>query len=758
MFKKSLSIILSVVMLLSIFPSMTILGALPTGTLAIDADGNVTTEGVAVDNFEQHTVEQSNFNYYPGDTSATSSVFNDVGSQGGNGVYSLVKHTDISGSESMMLKMKATGWANAYLPVKTIKYSMGKTVRFAYDIYFDELPETNACYTYFGANNTNYNFMFYPANDTNGSKLYAGWSGRTFILTADVWYRIIGVVNTSGVQTLYLVNPYTDEILLTSETCTYTDGGALDLYAAQFYSGTPSASVLIDNAELMVYTPSASLAPSVLKTSTGNENVPTAPGTMEITFDQIIKTAPETVTLTGGLSAAVSKVSNKLNTYALALPSMEGSTTYTIDLSGFKNDADAYCESYSFTTAAAAPYLASSVPADGATNVSVETNSMTLNFSQAMTEYPTSISIGRGITASVTPSNDNKSFTLSWADELEGNVTYTVALANFKNGDGTAVATASVSFTTENTGIVTLTDSFEDNSLIENGGYQYNTAGNTEKSPLMMTTGNRDCLITQVDGYTSGTKAFQLKAGSDWRDNLKTTVKYVASDDVKLVATYRLRIDDLATDNTLIPLGGTYGGSYAPGQWDTITVIQTKDMNEDGSKELVVYSGLDDTSTAREISEDKWYNITYVSGLSSESIYIVDSETGILVYEKTSGHPSSSFDAENYIVPYTAQATGGNNANLKTTIDDFTLRQVDSSNSSHKLALDGEITGSNGEYTMSFNQPVIGTKDMLAVAEVTGSEPAEYNYDIDFEAEFLYPDFCTQTVSLSELPYKSSVV
>ena len=54
---------------------------------------------------------------------------------------------------------------------------------------------------------------------------------------------------------------------------------------------------------------------------------------------------------------------------------------------------------------------------------------------------------------------------------------------------------------------------------------------------------------------------------------------------------------------------------------------------------------------------------------------------------------------------------------------------------------------------MTFDQPVLGTKDMLNVSLDIAS-----NDDIAFDAEFTYPDFCEQTITFSGLPKSANLV
>ncbi|MBQ8588613.1 MAG: Ig-like domain-containing protein [Clostridia bacterium] len=233
------------------------------------------------DDFNQHTEEKTKFNYYPTDTGKTSDLFTDLGRW--CSAFSLVKHEDCYGKESMMLKIAAADSDDAVLPVRTMTYKPGQVVQFSYDIYFDELPKDGKNYTNIGSANSNYNLKI-GAGDS--SILGTGWDGRTYTLSEDTWYKILLVVDAHGTQKIHLMNSAGNEILFTSDSTTYSDGAALDLYAVWLSWAAPSATILIDNAAVTVYNP-AENAPSVVKSSVeaGEDNVQRNK-TLTFVFDQ----------------------------------------------------------------------------------------------------------------------------------------------------------------------------------------------------------------------------------------------------------------------------------------------------------------------------------------------------------------------------------------------------------------------------------------------------------------------------------------
>lgn len=239
------------------------------------------------DNFEQHTAEKSTFNYYPTDTGKTSDVFTDAGKW--CSAFSLVKRTGVSGQESMMLRLSAANSDSANLPIRSIKHKEGQIVRFTYDIYFDSLPANSANATSIGYTDSNYNLRL---GIGDSSVMKTGWEGKQYTLSEDVWYKVIATVTGNGTQTISLTNPLTEEVYLLSDAKTYSEDATIGLVAVSLSWAAPSAVILIDNAELMVYNPADSNPVLIESTVLENEDNVQRNKVFTFKFDQEIAANP----------------------------------------------------------------------------------------------------------------------------------------------------------------------------------------------------------------------------------------------------------------------------------------------------------------------------------------------------------------------------------------------------------------------------------------------------------------------------------
>lgn len=467
---------------------------------------------------------------------------------------------------------------------------------------------------------------------------------------------------------------------------------------------------------------------------------------------------------------------------------LDGETDYVLDLSGVTGaagqaiaDAD---KEISFTTAAAETDVVSSSPASGATDVSSELKTMTVTFNKAMQTYPQTVSLVSAndtITANVTTS-DKIAFTLTWTDELDGMATYSVNLGSFKDAKGDSTKTTALSFTVGTADIVQLTDSFETGTLINDAKTSYNADGTGSLLTMSASTrpGSDVDEVSLVEGFTAGKNALQLKTGSEsgklYLNPLRTVAEHTFSDEEMLVATWRFRLDQAATFDLAnkkagarIGIGFVRNTNGSSGIWNAATAIKT---NNEGK--LLLHQDYEASSTAREIFEDKWYNITYVMGKSYGKIYFVDAETGELVYENQNpdtrgGIQRIDGDYNNYIllacgdvdtasvsVKTTDLETGETvseavsctvNQNQTFTVDDFTLWKIKPGRSTHKLAKTAYSADDDGTLTMEFNQPVLADRYDMTLYETTDDvKKSAYS-----TADVAFSDFCTQTISFTHL-------
>lgn len=580
----------------------------------------------------------------------------------------------------------------------------------------------------------------------------------------DKWYKVVIRYKTGGAKDGWIIDETGTVIATASNTRSYTGSiPAITMNAA--------IDIIVDNAELRRYdttkdAPKVTAAPSI----SGSNSVNTNTSSVTVVTDQPISVSKSSATLTGAgdtKTCTIAQDTTKYNTYTISWQgTLLGTTPYTLDLSGLKNSsglAVGSSGSYTFTTAEAQiiANVVSSTPANGTENVSVDTKSMTVTFNTEMTA-PQTVSLTGGITANVT-TTDNKTFTFTWTEELAGLTTYSVSLADFEDADGVAPVTTSVSFKTETTEIVTLTDSFENPSNIGSAGTTYNGSLITVDAA---STGSDVVVVEQVSGFTSDTNALQFKTGSqeaNYIKGIRSTNEYEFTENETYIATWRFRLDKAATYDTanqkngpMIAIGSIFNSTSSfPTQNNSSTSIQYK------NGKLVIYSPRQSAGKEREISENKWYNITYVAGKNTEAIYFVDAETGELVYERQSNYDGNTRrDTTNYtnyfLLAYAARTKGSTpiyNDNQTFTIDDFTLWKIKPEKVNQKLALAGDVSEDDGTFVINFNQPVMADKDMFALYkdEAMGTAGALKNERCYIIPEVKYPDFCKTEVTFPNL-------
>lgn len=750
MLKKALAILLSITMLFSV-----------TGVFAA-----VTTDSTGgtlkTDDFEQHNIAADT--EYDG-TTFTSDVF----SLFGNGITpkgTIVYNGGKDGSKALKLSNASTSLLISLSAVT------GSTEYGVLSFDMKAGYNTSTKTVELGGRNQYGTYPVFKLGYDSANQLGTIIKGSddTVIATYsnDKWYKVVLIYKINGAKDGWIIDETGNIIATASNSRGYS--GSLSCITSN-----AAIDIIVDNAELRHYdttkdAPKITTAPSISGSTSVNTNI----SSITVVTDQPIAVSSSTATLTAtgdSKTCTITQDTTKYNTYTISWEApLLGTTPYTLDLSGLKNSSGLTVGSsgiYTFTTAEEEIIadVASSNPANGEVDVSVDTKSMTVTFNTEMTA-PETVSLTGGseaITAAVT-STDNKTFTFTWTEEPAGLTTYSVSLADFEDAGGAAPTTTSVSFTTESTEIVTLTDSFENASYINSGKTSYFS---DLISMAAASTGTDVDEVTQVSGFKTG-NALQFKTGTAnamYLNPVQSTSEYDFSSDKEMyVATWRFRLDQMATYDTANSKSGAriaIGGVYDPNKRLPDYSRSAMAISYEGGK-LVAWAPYDGPSTQREVSEDKWYNITYVMGKNTEAIYFVDAATGEIIYQRqgatlTRSECKNTDDYLNRILLVGASRTKGStpivNDNQTFTIDDFTLWKIKPERTNHKLTLAGEVAESDGTFTFNFSQPVIADEDMFALylEDADGDAGALKNELAYSIPSIKHTDFCQQEISFSDL-------
>ncbi|MDR2065761.1 MAG: Ig-like domain-containing protein [Prevotellaceae bacterium] len=169
---------------------------------------------------------------------------------------------------------------------------------------------------------------------------------------------------------------------------------------------------------------------------------------------QIINTL--TNTATGSVSSPQWSAGNKTLTLNYS-GQLDYVTNYTIKIAGFKNSLDVQMDedaANSFTTADQ-PVIISTVPANGAINVPVNLNSVSITFNKAMNSAVaglTEIKLGAtpvGTFVSPFWSSDDKTIMFTFTGTLDYSTDYTLNIGGFADNSGSVINDTVLTFTTE---------------------------------------------------------------------------------------------------------------------------------------------------------------------------------------------------------------------------------------------------------------------------------------------------------------------
>lgn len=737
MLKKSMAIVLSMALLLTILPLSAVYASYPTAALQLagaKADAVEVADGIATDNFEFDykdnvakylDADGTGIDQYPktnndyldnNGNQMTSDVF--VGISCGKNPFTFAK--DSTGNQVLQVTNVVSGTnAAIYNRTRYFDFKPGQNIRLSYDVCFPTIPTDMTSTNFLRFMNNGYGgiimttvngqLCLYP-RETSSSAADA----NSFKPVAGKWYTIVGVVDDNGYLTTYFMDKETQEIKIKcrSGSARYTDSkSGCDpwLLGADFpETGTVAADagklkVWLDNAELVFYTPSA-YAPSVTGFSINNNAVVSTAGSISVTLDQPIATpaAKFTDALGNEISVTATPSKNKFNTYDIPLAALEAGTTYTLDVSGFKN-----------------------------------------------------------------------------------------------SGALGATTNATVVFSTEEGDIVTFADAFENSTLITTRKNSYNiNAATNDSSPLKtnLTYGEQNGSVYLSDSGTgygnSGSALTIYTAGAEdnnldkkYGPSLCTSIAYTPAthtegdgitENERIVITYRLKIEEGALVNnpteyvnssgslgTLNGYGsqlriGANTSASGPSSDNSIARINHAYTTVDGNRvyEDKMYVSNSTSNYSGAIDEKKWYNVTWTIDGDNQKIKFVDSTNGKLIWEgeKTIEFNSSSL----YFFPVANLAryygTGSAyNVGQTVLIDDFTLYRIKPWVAKHALTATQSVSGV--DTVLTFNQPTAAGAKAFELYKGEYTAGAANNTRVYQAPDVTYPDFCQQKISFDNLDY-----
>ena len=470
-------------------------------------------------------------------------------------------------------------------------------------------------------------------------------------------------------------------------------------------------------------------------------------------------------------------VGNSYNFHALYLPVKRAADgDFTAQFDNFKTGI--------YDVTASTPAIASSSLENDAEDVSVLTKSVTVVFDQEVSTVAAVLKAEGKDDITCTSTQESKklnTYLISWTDDLANGTDYTLDLSSTTNSAALAAGEAAkISFTTEEAGIIKVTDDFETNGVSTYGYNTKNNSGVHQYQDIQLTTGGSHTpgVFSRVEGYNGS--ALQIKTpttGSGLNAlhtvNASTPAVSDNGDYEQFVVTYRINVKKApeigqtltysASDTTERTARGANikfaadNGNYAS-FGNSVAVIDTGD---DGK--LRIHGMGASTHTFRKIEEDHWYNIVWSIDGVNQKFTFVDEATGEVVW--SGDYVSSSYTAGDaiYVIPYDGRReVDGNyiyNHDQTVLLDDFTLWRIKPEIKKQKLAVESvevpESFGKDSEITMTFNQPVLADEGMFELyQESAAGQAGALSNEIAYSSAIVrYTDFCTQKVSFSNLDY-----
>lgn len=434
-------------------------------------------------------------------------------------------------------------------------------------------------------------------------------------------------------------------------------------------------------------------------------------------------------------------------------------------------------ELYAYKMASYPPTVTKQSLAEGAAEVAAS-GSAEVSFDQPIAEgcsacvYPTADQENRTTCTVTAVTGKMNTYRIAWKG-LAGDTAYTLDMTGFCNQGG-AASTSIIHFTTEESGIEVLEDSFSDATRFNRDGYDTDKAPSGWFGTGQYATASGNISQNTTDGYSAdGTAnaAMQLKRLGAGGYSIKSLSALPLAADETLIETYRINIknkgtitaaenesgETVYTGDLNMGLGVVNGSKTHMNSSDTIAFIS---IHPGTGRAMVNGSGYGLTESC-ELQENHWYNLIVSVRRTEHTLFVIDAANGELIWKNTlytDGETENKGNNLKTIAPFTngvqiyqAVVVGGAAASTQEVLlDDVSLWRVKPEQQKHKLALvasdENAVIGTNGSVCLRFNQPIVS--DSTAVMLYRGTEKNEKAEPV---ITVTYPDFCTQRISFTNL-------
>ena len=602
---------------------------------------------------------------------------------------------------------------------------------------------------------------------------------------SDAWYHVDVVA--SGKNRYGYLTTEGGDALFASRTGVTKPRINLEIHGSTSSSGRSSTlKVYLDNVKLVEFEP-ANIDPAVVQAPqvSGKTNIQADTVSTVFTANQLLNTESKAILTPADGEAAECSISVDASApyaYKIAFPALAEGEEYTLDLSGIESvSGEALPETavYTFKTVAAAIDLLSSTIENGARDVSEEIKEMTVTFTREAVNPPATVSITGGkapITATVT-TNDNTEFTFDWSsfvDDLQGLTEYTIDLSEFVGDDGLSSKTPAITFTTQSTAVVKITDDFESVLSTDTGYNTLDSKGNRKNPAIPLTTGegNASGYVSSVAGYEGNGSAIKVitKTSGSCVNPIYLHEKITPAQNVtetgtqyeQIVVTYRFNFAKFADHGTVAKWNKDAVEGKSRGAQIRFLANKSKSGGTPVAR-IISYNepgkcyfnsiGQETTYPDAEVIENHWYNIIWTIDGTQQTFMVVDAEgtnKGRVVFKNSVTSTGYTAGDALTVVPIAVgrqKESNGDiwNENLNVLADDFTVWRIkpwkmgNAMNETADKVITQTALGAKCDF--AFDQPVVLNKSMFSIADSENNETFE----------FTYPDFTKATAYVTDL-------